>query len=435
MKTIDIDFSGTYKMCPPWVFGVCKFPHLEHCEQMLPMLRKSGVTLLRVDLYPEQMILNANEAQNPETWDCRHLEPLKLAKALGFEIMLSVCYSPDWLNYNHSHKGIPMNFNIYESIIEKAFELVCDYVDYCEVINETVYFMELEDSPYDNKYEAAADIYEHAARAIRKVKPDMRIGGWATEGPFTEEIEFFLSDERFRAETRMVDFISWHVYSSEDCTQGILEIRKTLEACGYPREFPVFIDEWNVTPQWEANDDRLYNYKSLPFVGKNLAYFMNQQVSACFFANYPRLYPSDGFHELAECTTLATYTWDEKKEKGSLLPMMKAYQVPGIFLRLALGEFKVYKVSYSYGLSAVTAAVNIYQEKVIFLVNERPITVEAYLTIAGARKTTTMKCYQISEHAQIESCFECNYEKSEQYLTGYLQLPSYSVTGIVLKEI
>jgi len=446
MKTIEIDFNKQGRAFGPSVFGVCKFPNLDHCEQILPKLRESGAALLRVDLYPEQMIpldkcpdleaykANINDIQNTKNWDLNHLKPLRLAKSLGFEIMLSMCYSPDWLNYNHSHKGIPMDFDIYESIIEKAFALVCEYVDYCEIINETVYFMGLDKSPYLNKYQAAADIYEHAAYAIKRIRPDMRIGGWAVEGPFAEEIEYFLSDKRFKMEKGLVDFVSWHVYSTEDCTHGIDDIRRTIVSCGYPEDFPVFIDEWNVTPEWESNEGKLYNYKSIPYVGKNLSYFMNHQANACFFANYPRLYPSDGFHELGECTTLATYVWDDEKHDGYLLPMMKAYRVAGVFLGLATGDFKVYQVQYSYGISAVTAAINSQLEKVIYAVNERPIQVEVHMTIAGAKETTRMECTRVSMHPEINDCFEHNYEVSGQLLHVHLKLPPYSVIGIKLKE-
>lgn len=444
MNTVRVNFACSCTKGSKEVFGMCKVPNKKHCMDIFPKLKEAGVSLIRTDLYPEAMIPvtkcssiedyknNVNNIQNPDNWCFDHMFSLDFAKMYGMKTMMVMCHFPEWLSYSGTYKGVPKDWDVYEDIIGKAYSKLKDKIDYCEILNEIVYFLDLTGSPYTDKRSASADIYYHVAKAIRTVNPEAVIGGIATEGPFAEELDYLFSDDRLRHESNMFNFVSYHNYTTEDCSKGSDAIKQVLAKHGYDKSTPIYVDEWNVTPQWDSNEEKLFCHKSLPYAGKNLAYFMQAGVRGCFFGNYARNYPSDGYHEIDGKTTLATYEWNDQSGSGELLPMMDAFRIASNKLSLGEGDYDVMATETPEGLTAAVGAINAKHNPVVYLVNERPIPIDVDICMENisfdieTQFVCSLAYRDVHEEKQI---LKASIKDKETTLS--LTLPPFSVVGII----
>lgn len=109
--------------------------------------------------------------------------------------------------------------------------------------------------PYLFTPEGYARYYEHTARAIRHASPSAKVGGPALADPDSQILPFLL--KTVDAKRLPLDFVSWHIYSSDP-----LKIRSTIERKKellqkFPNLHPeTFLDEWNMSLSHPSNDPR-----------------------------------------------------------------------------------------------------------------------------------------------------------------------------------
>ncbi len=115
------------------------------------------------------------------------------------------------------------------------------------------------------RQESYFDLYDHTARALKKVSPRLRVGGPATAA--AQWVDDFL---KHAADKHVpVDFVSSHGYADDTVEnllgtdetvpeddrvcRAILKVHKQIAASALPRT-PLFWTEWNVQGQDEAHD-------------------------------------------------------------------------------------------------------------------------------------------------------------------------------------
>lgn len=104
------------------------------------------------------------------------------------------------------------------------------------------------------------DLFEIAAKHLKKCFPNLKIGGPALAG-WEEWAADFLTEMKKRSIP--MDFFSWHIYACD--TQAIIDkvrrMRKLMDESGYG-EAESILNEWNYIKGW-TGDDFVYSIKSI----------------------------------------------------------------------------------------------------------------------------------------------------------------------------
>ncbi len=108
--------------------------------------------------------------------------------------------------------------------------------------------------------EEFAQVYIKAARAIRAVDPNVRIGGPAFSAPCTvfpdgkAFVATFLSE--VRKSGAPMDFLSWHLYANDPTAfaDAAKEYRKSLERAGFG-DLEQIVSEWNTSYKRDGGPD------------------------------------------------------------------------------------------------------------------------------------------------------------------------------------
>ncbi len=151
----------------------------------------------------------------------------------------------------------PLDYGQWEELIER---LVRHYrergagIRYWEVANEPD-IGEDGGSPYRFQPASYVRYYQHTAAAIRRADPEAKVGGPALANWKSPILPALL--EAAAAGTTPLDFVSWHIYSSNP-----KQIRGTVEgARALLNKFPglhpeTFLDEWNMSLAKPSRDPR-----------------------------------------------------------------------------------------------------------------------------------------------------------------------------------
>jgi hypothetical protein len=148
----------------------------------------------------------------------------------------------------------------YEEWDELVYQLVRHYKDrgagirYWEIANEPD-IGESGGCPYRFTPENYPRYYQHTTAAIRRADPDARVGGPALANSNSPILPALLD---FCSKTNVpLDFISWHIYSSDPKRiRATIDSRKELLK-NYPSLHPeTFLDEWNMSLRDPMQDPR-----------------------------------------------------------------------------------------------------------------------------------------------------------------------------------
>ena len=158
---------------------------------------------------------------------------------------------------------------------------------------------------------ALADIYNRAAKAMRKVDPTIILGGPAACSPTPPAplIEFakLTRDE--------LDFLSFHAYASgnpEDGDQLIYDkglkiaesagqVAELLKQAIPDKEIEVHLNEWNISFSWKTPEPRMRNHKGAVY----------DALSLIAFAQTPGLTAANAWND-------TEYTYGKSDGKGGL---------------------------------------------------------------------------------------------------------------------
>jgi len=167
------------------------------------------------------------------------------------------------------------------------------------------------------------DFFEVSAKHLKGCFPELKIGGpgfaeWSVDNG---NVERFVKEMKRRGVP--IDFLSWHTYSRviEDFTRRAAEVRRVLDAEGYPRAESI-LDEWNYLVNWKDGMRESY-YKIISMEGAALvaAVQATMQNSAVDIMTYYDARPC-GFNGL-----FRAFTYEKYKAFYSFLFFSKVYAV------------------------------------------------------------------------------------------------------------
>ena len=151
----------------------------------------------------------------------------------------------------------PVSYEEWDNLI---FEMVRHYkergsgIRYWEVSNEPD-IGEDGGSPYRFKPDNYPRYYDHTVRAIRRADPEARVGGPALANSRSALLPALL--EFCNREKTPLDFVSWHIYSSDPLqVRGTIDRTKALIAKYPSLKVETFLDEWNMSLSNPALDPR-----------------------------------------------------------------------------------------------------------------------------------------------------------------------------------
>jgi beta-xylosidase len=87
--------------------------------------------------------------------------------------------------------------------------------------------------------------YEHTVKAIRRANPRAKVGGPALANVRSPLFKALL--EHCSKRSIPLDFVSWHIYSSDPKIRQTIDYAKSLLA-GYSSASEKFLNEWNMSP-------------------------------------------------------------------------------------------------------------------------------------------------------------------------------------------
>ncbi len=166
----------------------------------------------------------------------------------GAKPLMCICFKPKALFPDVNHDVVePKDYEAWEELVAK---LVAHYRDrgagirYWEVANEPD-IGEDGGCPYRFKPESYARYYAHTAAAIRRADAEAKVGGPALANSRSPLLPALL--QLCQTNGAPLDFVSWHIYSSDPkSVRGTIEYVKELLK-GYPALKPeTFLDEWNM---------------------------------------------------------------------------------------------------------------------------------------------------------------------------------------------
>lgn len=103
------------------------------------------------------------------------------------------------------------------------------------------------------------DLYEIAAKRLKKCFPHLKIGGPANAGRL-DWAEDFLREMRKRSVP--IDFFSWHIYcvKPEELIERSEAVRSLMDSCGYGNAESI-LNEWNYIRGW--TDEYVYSIETI----------------------------------------------------------------------------------------------------------------------------------------------------------------------------
>jgi hypothetical protein len=404
--SVTFDFGTTVRYGTPYVFGACKFPMKAQAADFYPKLKDAGVTFLRADFYFEVIIPaekcasvedyrnNVNGIQDSGKWDYQHLYWIDDSRKYGFKTFISATYTPTWLSYSGTHKGVPKDWAVWEDIVRKVYARYKGRVDWVETWNEVEYWGDLSGSPYTSKEDYLADNFYHTVRAIRLAGGTIPTGGFAfawEHDDMLQRVLVRLEEKYGKAWTEAnFNFYSVHRYGSDSGNVDLRNIRLAFENAGLNPNKGIFVDEWNYTTDWARRSGELYNAKAIGYTGKTLANFIKSGVNAAYFSLYPsEAVLSDTIYEDGGITMLSFY-----RTNGSLgTPLPQSYPFKLLSNRLGLGK-GIYAVKAVRDQTVIDAccAVNCEGQRVAFIANyyDSPNTVKmTFKGLTGTRVKIT----------------------------------------------
>lgn len=436
--TVVADFENVIHSSEPYAFGMCNNGDSQTVKHVQKEFDKIGITWVRKSFWFDRMLplsvvpsieawkSNADDCKNPDYWLSTHLDTLLNAKKSKDKVMMIICYTPPFLSYNGKESGVPKDWDIFEEIIKITVEKYKDYIDMYEIWNEYSedIYLDITGSPYTDKHAAYQDIYLHSVKAIREIVPDAIIGGCATAmGGQTREIESLLNNPKFTPESNLLNFVSFHEYTSNDITFSVEKYRKLLDDKGF-KETPIFINEWNSSQRGE-----LYVTKfGISYIGKTLASFIRKNVGAAFYSAGTLL--GGGYND-----DFGIFDYFPEENRAYFKPFINAFKVAGARLGLSNGKFQVVETVVGNTTDSI-AAINSEGKYVVYLVNDTNEAISTPLVLKNIKYEgkPVVKAYTASNLDSGDNGIEleCQY-KSKRIITN-IEMPAYSVVGVIVDD-
>ena len=101
-----------------------------------------------------------------------------------------------------------------------------------------------------------SELYRTTASYLKKIYPDIYVGGYAAASCSEETISLFLQYLQKDGEKAPLDFFSWHTYTSDPAQymENAVLVRNILDENGYKDTISI-LDEWNYVKNWDDLND------------------------------------------------------------------------------------------------------------------------------------------------------------------------------------
>jgi hypothetical protein len=449
--TVTLDFGITTGSGTPMLFGGCKFPMQQQAADMYPKLKDAGITFLRADFYFEWIIpaskcpsveayrQNVGGIQDPSKWSYDHLFWIDSAKSNGMETFVSATYTPTWLSYSGTYRGVPKDWAIWEDIVGKVYSRYRTKVDWVEPWNEIEYWGDLTGSPYTNREDFLVDYYYHTVHAIRSAGGTIPTGGFAFayDEPvmFQKVLRKLVAKYGLSWTDKNFNFYSVHHYGSDPGNVDTSGIRAALQAAGLKPNRPIFVDEWNYTTDWGGHANELYGPKAIGYVGKAMTRFIKDGVNAAYFCLYPsQTLLTNTIYEDGGMTTLSFYA--ASNNVGTLLPQAYPFKILSKWLGLGKGAFVVKDV-YNQTVIDSCAVENSEGEKVAFIANYYDYPNQVNITIKGlAAGHVAITEYWAAAWDPADSAYKTvTNSVSNGQTTCFVDMPANTCVGLLINEV
>jgi len=336
----------------PLIFGGSHMPPVEH-QDAWNQLQEVGVTSVREDLAMNWMVRNTtledykndvNDIQNIDKWNTVDLKNINRkfleAKKRGIKTIGIVDYIPPWLGANSTEFGVPKDWGVFEDLVKKTYSYHRNALDYVEIWNEPNWtpFLVVTNSGMDRQ-SAYAQIYYHAAKAIREVDKEANdgkvipIGGPANSEPRgTSLLETVIQNKETRS---MLNFASYHNYDTPEPSWANY---KALLKKYHMDNFPLFITEWNIDGENGKNNPNKTSDQAILFTGNKLVDFLKMGLTGANYFSLQQI--KDGSQYLG------FYRW--KNGKAELLPQGKSWRLLSKQMGLGNGKSYIYSPEKNY---------------------------------------------------------------------------------------
>jgi len=359
---INVNFGERTTTSSPLVFGGAQMPDTKG-NLVWDLLSEVGMTSVRKDFFLEYSLpniplreyqQNKNGIADPSNWKTTFINGLndgfKNATKRNMKSIGIVSYAPPWLTHNKTQYGLPVDWATYEDIVKKLYRIHRDNLDYVEIWNEPSYriFLQPEGSGFDRE-SAYLQIFSHATKALREVDSQINDGKRIKiGGPIDHKSDSYvmlnkiLSDDYAK---NNLDFISFHHYGPNP--PNFSPWRSILKQSSLSH-LPIFVTEWNYSPDVKSNAPELVSTEAIPFTGKILTNFIKEGIGG---ANYYSIFSLDTQFKTPGHGNLAFY----KVENGvtTLLPQSKTWKLLSKTLALGSGEAEIFSTNAQYDVPAV----------------------------------------------------------------------------------
>lgn len=433
-NSLTVDVKKIVRDTSPLIFGLTNSPDPSWISAW-DVLENVGVTMIRKDYNIEKLTpdttlanykANVNNVQNIANWNQTFLNyhggifansQDRKMRTLGI-----IDYTPSWLTYDGSTKGIPKDWAVWEDLVKKSHTYFKNNLDAVEVWNEPNYhaFLNINGSPYTNRADAYIDLFKHTYTAVRSVDPTIPIGGPAGYSATDKEfLRAILSDQFVRDH---LDFVSVHSYPHTNMDQftSTLATRSVLAEYGL-QNLPIAVSEWNFTTG--TPDDRNTESTGISFIGKNwLDFWRNGVIYANYYVGRP--YTSQG--------VMAFYTWVNSIAQP--LPQTRAFQVASQSLAMGKGTGKLLDSVVTGSIDGV-GLLNPSQHPVAFVTNDTANTQYLQITFTNL-PDNQMYLIEYYEGSALNSGAKeyktINQTTQHNQLILSASIPRTSVLGVVL---
>lgn len=108
------------------------------------------------------------------------------------------------------------------------------------------------DAMWTGSMEQYYELYRTTARHLKRVFPNIKIGGCALATVSKDSIQQFLSSLKSDGKETPLDFFSWHTYTNnpDSYAERAELVRKVLDENGYEKTESI-LDEWNYIENWD----------------------------------------------------------------------------------------------------------------------------------------------------------------------------------------
>ncbi|MEW1834131.1 hypothetical protein [Microbacterium sp. NPDC079995] len=393
-----VDFrSPSNTNASPLLFGVANEPSRDHAADVYPLLQAAGIRFQRGTIHTNRLFADthprATLAQwrsgdasliDPDTWDWGALSLLTRAKDAGMRTQLNILHTPRWLSHNGRETGLPVDWGVWESIVEQILRRWGTHIDEVDILNEplTPAMIDIDGSAFATAEDAAVEVYVHTSRAIRRVDHHVRVGGTGEDrrGGDFGSIGPLLRDGRIPAGD--LQFASYHVYDPRPADHLQLDaLRDLFHEAG--RSLPaVYLNEWNIDWRPDAAQPEIAGTAACAYAAGALMMLAEVPglTGAAFMSALPcnvDLHPDQNYDG-----RIVQGIYDWHGDHATLRPQADAFRLLSIELGLGAGAFITYESESPTGVQ-VLGARNSAGEHGLAVVNHGGAEIDLVVEVCG----------------------------------------------------